>query len=176
MASVGFEKRGQGHDVPTITQPGMVPPPQYAPYPGPQQAPWPQQVGPSQQMNTTTNIVITGQPASSGQPVQRDWSSGLCDCFTDMGSCCLAWCCPCCLQCGLAQDMGESCCEACLYNWCNPGALFGMRVYIRAKENIRGSLCNDFNLTGGCCSCCYCCALAQLAREVKYIKSTKGYV
>ncbi|KAK0066401.1 cornifelin A [Biomphalaria pfeifferi] len=94
-----------------------------------------------------------------------------------MGSCCLACCCPCCLQCGLAQDMGESCCEACLYNvCCNPGALFGMRVYIRGKENIRGSLCNDFNLTGGCFSCCYCCVLAQLAREVKYIKSTKGYV
>ncbi|XP_055872287.1 placenta-specific gene 8 protein-like [Biomphalaria glabrata] len=161
---------------------------QYAPWPNNGQvAPWPQQqqpywqpqmAPPPQQMHTTnTNVVITSQPTVATRPAQRPWSSNLCGCCSDFSSCMLALCCPCCLQCCIAQDMGESCGSAFCYVCCSVPSLFGLRANMRGKENIQGSLCDDFCLTAGCCVLwCYCCALAQLAREVKTVKNAKGYV
>nr|KAI8730628.1 cornifelin-like protein A-like [Biomphalaria glabrata] len=131
-----------------------------------------------QQMNTNTNIVINNQTVATGRPAQRAWSHGLFGCFSDISSCLMALFCPCCLQCGILQDMGESCCSSCLYvSLCSPITLFGLRALMRGKENIQGTLYDDLCLTAGCFSpCCHCCALAQLAHEVKIVKNVKGYV
>ncbi|XP_055872475.1 placenta-specific gene 8 protein-like isoform X1 [Biomphalaria glabrata] len=130
--------------------------------------------------STTTNIIITTQPQIVGQgrtiPPPRNWISGLCACFEDCSSCLLACFCPCLLQCMIAQDMGESCCNACCYVCCNPASHFGLRVFMKGRENIQGSLNYDASITSGCLSlCCYTCALAQLAREVKFVKSTRMF-
>ncbi|XP_055872303.1 cornifelin homolog A-like [Biomphalaria glabrata] len=126
-------------------------------------------VAPStQQIHSNTNVVINAQPGANKRP----WSTGICDCCTDMNTCMLAWFCPFCLQFMIARDLGESCCDAFCYMICAAPTLFGLRVYVRGKENIKGSLFDDFNKT----SLCGCLALAQLAREVKLVKSTKGFV
>ncbi|XP_055871934.1 placenta-specific gene 8 protein-like [Biomphalaria glabrata] len=181
--------------------PTNVPPPQYPQWSGQQAAPWqqsqqpqwPQQqqwppnqppgypshpMGPVNNSNMSTNntIIITNQPgAQAGPPALRDWSSGLCDCCSDMETCCLAWCCPACLQFKVAQDIGEDCCNACCFACFSSASLFGLRVYVRSKANIQGSLCDDFN-KAGVCSAIYCCVLAQIAREVKHVKKTRGYL
>ncbi|KAH9513628.1 hypothetical protein Btru_041640, partial [Bulinus truncatus] len=147
-----------------------TPPLQYTAWSGyPPTAPQPQQsimAAQQQQMNTTTNnIIITTQPGAVGRPVKRDWSSGLCDCFSDMGICLLGWCCPLWLQCSIVQDLGDPCCDAFCLRLCAPAALFVLRAHMRGKENIRGTFFDDFSKTTGCCNCCYPCVLCQLARE-----------
>ncbi|KAH9513627.1 hypothetical protein Btru_041633 [Bulinus truncatus] len=168
----------------TQPPPGSMSPPQYAPqwsgYPPPQ-TPQPQQQYPmmaptNQQMHTTNNIIITAQPgATGGRPPQRDWSSGVCDCCSDMSVCLMGWCCPLCLECSIARDLGDPFCDSFLL-MCAPAALFGLRANMRGRENIRGTLFDDFTRTTGCCSCMAVCILCQLAREVKFVKAAKGYV
>ena len=74
-------------------------PPQYQAQPGgfaPQpggyaQQPYVQPPPPQQGYSTTNTTVVVQQPVSATavvlQPGMRDWNSGLCACFDDIGSC-----------------------------------------------------------------------------------------
>ncbi|KAJ7371157.1 hypothetical protein OS493_034719 [Desmophyllum pertusum] len=113
------------------------------------------------QQSTNTTIVVNQPAPVVLQQGQRDWSTGLCGCCGDCYSFCLGLWCPWCLLCDVSSRMGEGCCFA----TCCPGALLGLRIKLRAQENIQGTLCNDFCLVNFCGSCVLC----QLSRELNHI-------
>ncbi|EJD54786.1 PLAC8-domain-containing protein [Auricularia subglabra TFB-10046 SS5] len=117
---------------------------------------------------------------SSGE---REWSNGLCSCFGDCGTCCVAWCFPCIVygqnktrrehleQQGFPHPTGgESCGSDCLLHGAITacfgfGWIFqiGERGATRRRYNIEGGGCGD------CCSTFWCnpCALTQESREIQ---------
>ncbi|XP_054608103.1 cornifelin [Nothobranchius furzeri] len=107
-----------------------------------------------------------------------DWSSGLLSCCDDCKSCCYGfWCCPC-LACTVSEMFGENPClplcdiltpaavSAFGLPFCVPPAGLSLRVAIRQRYGIKGSLCKDI------CTSCFCvwCSWCQLHRELKYQK------
>ncbi|XP_062306422.1 cornifelin homolog B-like [Osmerus eperlanus] len=118
------------------------------------------------------SIVIVQQPAASTQKV---WTSGIWDCFQDMNSCCLGfWCLPC-AACQTSAQFGESTCLPILdflaSAWialCGmpisvPPVALSLRVAMRHKYEIQGSICDDIVIT----CCCLACSWCQMAREIK---------
>uniref|UniRef100_A0A3Q2CUT1 Plac8 onzin related protein 2 n=1 Tax=Cyprinodon variegatus TaxID=28743 RepID=A0A3Q2CUT1_CYPVA len=98
---------------------------------------------------------------------RTDWATGLCDCFADGSTCCYGfWCRPC-LACKVSKMFGENLClplcDICVDNFVSPAAL-SLRVAIRHKYGIRGSLCRDILVSCCCTSCAWC----QMHRELKY--------
>lgn len=136
---------------PVQTQPGAYPPPGYPPAGG-----YPQQGYPAQAMTST--VVVTTQPQVQQL---RGWSSGLCDCFNDFGSCFMGWFCPCALLTQISSRMGEGCC----YAWCCPGALLSLRIKLRVENNIEGNLCDDHISV----QFCGICVLCQMSRELDHV-------
>nr|XP_058970593.1 cornifelin homolog [Pocillopora verrucosa] len=111
---------------------------------------------------TSNTTVVVNQPAPIVfQQGMRDWSSDLCGCCEDCYSLCMGLFCPCILLCDVSQRMGEGCCFA----TCCPGALLGLRIKLRAQQNIQGSLCNDYCVV----QCLPTCVLCQLSRELNHI-------
>ncbi|PAA68315.1 hypothetical protein BOX15_Mlig028285g1 [Macrostomum lignano] len=106
-------------------------------------------------------------------PQQRQWNSGLCSCFEDVGGCCLTYFCgPCELCCCVSERMGEQCCTPiCLGCLGSSVTLIAYRVKLRARYNIQGSILDD------CCTtvCCASCMQCQLKRELNYIENQLGY-
>uniref|UniRef100_A0A1I8G2J3 CYSTM domain-containing protein n=1 Tax=Macrostomum lignano TaxID=282301 RepID=A0A1I8G2J3_9PLAT len=102
-------------------------------------------------------------------PQQRQWNSGLCSCFEDVGGCCLTYFCgPCELCCCVSERMGEQCCTPiCLGCLGSSVTLIAYRVKLRARYNIQGSILDD------CCTtvCCASCMQCQLKRELNYIEN-----
>ncbi|XP_078141612.1 cornifelin homolog A-like [Centroberyx gerrardi] len=111
-----------------------------------------------------------------------NWNTGLFDCCDDYSSCCYGfWCCPC-FACTTTGKFGESRClplldicspaitAACGIPLCVPPAALSLRVAIRHKYGIKGSLCKDIMTS------CFCewCSWCQMARELKHRK--KGHV
>ncbi|XP_071398763.1 uncharacterized protein [Centroberyx affinis] len=105
-----------------------------------------------------------------------NWNTGLCDCCEDCSTCCYAfWCCPC-FACTTTGKFGECSClplldmcspaitAACGIPLCVPPAGLSLRVAIRHKYGIKGSLCDDIMIS------CFCewCSWCQLARELKH--------
>ncbi|KAL1803445.1 hypothetical protein DCAR_0935137 [Daucus carota subsp. sativus] len=108
--------------------------------------------------------------ASSG--ALASWSTGLCDCFSDIPNCCLTLFCPCITFGRIAEivDNGNtSCCRACLVHaligygtglGCLISCLY--RSKMRKQYNLKKSPCED------CCVHLFCghCALCQEHREL----------
>ncbi|XP_078335509.1 placenta-specific gene 8 protein-like isoform X2 [Crassostrea virginica] len=136
-------------------QPVTQQPPAYPAYPAP--APM--------QMQSNTTVVIN-QAGPRGRPPPRQWSSGLCGCFSDMDSCLgVFFCGNGCYPCYLSYKLNESCCLPCVLGggtW-----LLALRVKMRAENNIEGSILNDFYTS----CCCAECVMCQLSREHDFVTS-----
>ncbi|KAL5763197.1 hypothetical protein ACOSP7_019461 [Xanthoceras sorbifolium] len=100
------------------------------------------------------------------------WSTGLCDCSSDMKSCCLTFWCPCVTFGRIAHIVDEgdcSCCVAgtlfCLTRGSRLDSIFSFfyRHKMRQQYKLSGSCCGDF------CSSLFCleCALCQQYRELQ---------
>lgn len=119
-----------------------------------------------QQMQNTTNVIVIQQPGNTQNsglwlyPLHgtREWTSGLCNCLDDIGTCCCVFWCPCIVQKENANRMGENTCISC----CVPGGDIAIRSKLRHVGGIKGSICND------CCVMTWCplCALCQMRREM----------
>ncbi|XP_057216699.1 PLAC8-like protein 1 isoform X2 [Triplophysa rosa] len=105
---------------------------------------------------TVTTITQTG----------GDWTTGLFDVCGDTSTFLMGAFLPCCLDLSLAHQYGECLCLPLL-----PGSTFAMRVGIRERFKIRGSVCEDW--TAVCC--CYPLALCQMIREMKKRLKTQIY-
>ncbi|CAG5872071.1 unnamed protein product [Menidia menidia] len=73
---------------------------------------------------------------------------------------------PCCLDLSLAHQYGECLCMPLL-----PGSTFAIRVGIRERYKIRGSVCEDWTTV----YCCYPLAVCQMIREMKRRMKTQTY-
>ncbi|XP_055364357.1 cornifelin homolog A-like isoform X2 [Betta splendens] len=87
------------------------------------------------------------------------------------------WCCPC-LACSVSKDFGENTClplcdilspaitSALGIPLCVPPAVLSMRVAMRHRYNIHGSVCKDIATS------CFCewCSWCQMQRELKHRK------
>ncbi|KAL3042622.1 PLAC8-like protein 1 [Gymnodraco acuticeps] len=108
---------------------------------------------------TTTTITTITQTGGG-------WSTGLFNVCGDKTTCVLGALVPCCLDLSLAHHYGECLCIPLL-----PGSTFAMRVGIRERYKIRGSVCEDW--TAVCC--CYPLAVCQMIREMKRRMKTQTY-
>ncbi|XP_047462185.1 cornifelin homolog B [Mugil cephalus] len=112
-----------------------------------------------------TKMVIT-QP----QPVMvirdsEEWGSGICDCLENVPECCFAyWCCPC-FACKTSKDYGEPLCLPLLeiFGGFVPPITMSMRVSMRHRYGIKGTLAEDCLYSACCTSCVWC----QMSREMK---------
>uniref|UniRef100_A0A8C6U7W0 Uncharacterized protein n=1 Tax=Neogobius melanostomus TaxID=47308 RepID=A0A8C6U7W0_9GOBI len=99
---------------------------------------------------------------------EGQWSTALLDCFEDMATCCYGfWCGPC-LACTVAGRMKEHyclpLCDICFSGWgCVPPAAYGLRVAMRNRYKIKGSVLNDICVSW----CCVWCSWCQMHRELK---------
>ncbi|CAJ1063179.1 cornifelin homolog B-like [Xyrichtys novacula] len=93
-----------------------------------------------------------------------EWSSGICDCCQDKRECCFAfWCCPC-FACITTKALGQCLCLPLLdVCGCIPSITMAMRVSVRHRYGIRGSLCTDCTCAFFCLPCVWC----QISREMK---------
>ncbi|XP_052243357.1 uncharacterized protein LOC127853152 isoform X2 [Dreissena polymorpha] len=149
-------------------QPGQQYAPNHVPvqpYPPPmlQYGPPPPQ---QQFMQSSQQVVIVNQPGATQEKGlrvcdkigHRDWSSGLCGCFSDCASTCKVMCCFQATLCDLSTRTGDCCCTA----LCMPAYLPAYRARIRTMGGIQGDICYDI-LAIGCCSEL---ALCQMMREL----------
>ncbi|CAG5929197.1 unnamed protein product [Menidia menidia] len=121
-----------------------------------QQGPYQQPHGMVMQQQPTQIMTVTSTNQSPGT-----WSTGLCDCCSDMGTCCCGmWCFPC-MQCQTAGDFGWCCCMPVLDFCCVVSCC--LRSSIRERYNIPGSCCDDFCKILWCYTCTWC----QMNREMK---------
>ncbi|KAM4629016.1 cornifelin-like [Polymixia lowei] len=124
------------------------------------------------------NTIIVQPQQQKAEPAFIGWTTDLLDCCDDMNSCCYGfWCCPC-LACTTTGKFGDNTClplldictpaitAACGLPLCVPPAGLSLRVAIRHKYGIKGSLCHDIM------TACFCewCSWCQMARELKYRK------
>ncbi|KTG34864.1 hypothetical protein cypCar_00022676, partial [Cyprinus carpio] len=108
---------------------------------------------------TTTTVTTISQTGG-------DWSTGLFEVCGDASTFLMGAFVPCCLDLSLAHQYGECMCLPLL-----PGSTFAMRVGIRERYKIRGSVCEDWTTV----YCCYPLALCQMIREMKKRLKTQIY-
>uniref|UniRef100_A0A6N2MXL7 Uncharacterized protein n=1 Tax=Salix viminalis TaxID=40686 RepID=A0A6N2MXL7_SALVM len=101
------------------------------------------------------------------------WSTSLCDCFSDLNSCCLTCWCPCVAFGRIAEivDRGSTSCgmSGTLYTLilCLTGCSCFYSCFYRSK--LRGQFFLEESPCTDCCVHCFCeeCALCQEYRELK---------
>ncbi|XP_031553783.1 placenta-specific gene 8 protein-like [Actinia tenebrosa] len=121
------------------------------------------QVAPMYSQNTTnTNVIMVNQQPVTARAAPREWSTGLCGCFDDCGTCWYAIFCGYYMLCEISQRLGEG---RCFVYFC-PFPLLSLRIKFRAEQNIKGSLCKDYLTV----QYCYYCALCQLSREIDHVQ------
>ncbi|KAG7484639.1 hypothetical protein MATL_G00052050 [Megalops atlanticus] len=108
---------------------------------------------------TTTTVTTITQTGG-------DWSTGLFHVCGDVTTCAIGAVVPCCLDLSLAHQYGECLCLPLL-----PGSTFAMRVGIRERFKIRGSVCEDWLTV----YCCYPLAVCQMIREMKRRLKSQTY-
>ncbi|KAJ7281372.1 PLAC8 family-domain-containing protein [Mycena rebaudengoi] len=114
---------------------------------------------------------------------KREWSHGLCDCFGDFGTCCVAWWCPCItygknkarLQHLTAQGFpdpeGGGSCNGPCWGYCCLTTFTGFGFILQAIN--RGEVRARYSIDGGGCTdclaswCCTPCDLTQASREIE---------
>ncbi|XP_055036206.1 PLAC8-like protein 1 isoform X1 [Misgurnus anguillicaudatus] len=111
-------------------------------------------------LGVTTTTMTTITQTGGG------WSTGLFNVCSDSSTFLMGAFVPCCLDLSLAHQYGECLCLPLL-----PGSTFAMRVGIRERFKIRGSVCEDWTAV----YCCYPLALCQMIREMKKRLKTQTY-
>ncbi|XP_029925588.1 cornifelin homolog B-like [Myripristis murdjan] len=93
-----------------------------------------------------------------------EWGSGICDCCDDVPECCFAfWCCPC-FACKISKEYGQCLCLPLLDIFgCIPPVTMTMRVSMRERYGIKGTMLRDCV----CATCCTPCTWCQMSREMK---------
>ncbi|KAM9827374.1 cornifelin homolog A-like [Neosynchiropus ocellatus] len=105
--------------------------------------------------------------------IAHEWSSGICDCFKDLPQCCFAfWCFPC-FACKTAREAGECLCLPLLDSFgIIPPITLSVRVSVRQRYGIEGTICKDCVCAFFCGPCSWC----QIAREIKTRKNPVTFV
>ena len=121
--------------------------------------------------------------ALSAAGIQRRWSSGLCDCCKEFGSCLDVMCCTSCQvsrQCE-AIDGKENSMDCCtcilsmiLLNYGSGGAGI-LAMIIRYRLIAKFNLVDESNIETFCkAGCCPYCSLCQTHREMANIRPSPG--
>ncbi|GAB2269556.1 Protein CADMIUM RESISTANCE 2 [Dionaea muscipula] len=127
---------------------------------------------------SATGIPVQAYPATAGYQYdgtpQSEWSTGLCDCMSDVPNCCLTCWCPCITFGQIAEivDKGSTSCGV-------SGALYAIILGLTGCQWIysctyRSKMRLQFGLPAGTCNdCCthfWCepCALCQEHRELQH--------
>merc|ERR1712159_183265 len=113
--------------------------------------------------SATSALVQTNQ----GQVIKAEqqeglntWTSGLCSCFDDFGSCAYAFCCPFCANASAVTNYdGSNWC----FNCCAKHPCMAQSIIREGKYNIQGTCLEDICIP----YFCTCCAVSRLLREVK---------
>ncbi|XP_056156783.1 cornifelin homolog B-like [Lampris incognitus] len=114
--------------------------------------------------------VVRAQPESRSQEPGQ-WSTGLCDCWQDMGDCCLALCCLPLFTCKVTCAVGACPCLPLLdCVSCAAPASLAMRASVRERYGIEGGIWSDCFY--GCC--CYPLSWLQISRELKRRAATRA--
>uniref|UniRef100_A0A3B5LTZ3 Plac8 onzin related protein 6 n=1 Tax=Xiphophorus couchianus TaxID=32473 RepID=A0A3B5LTZ3_9TELE len=125
-----------------------------------------------------TSILFTKE---KGPMAGEDWNSGLFSCCDDIKSCCYGfWCCPC-LACTVSGLFGQNRCLP-LCDICSPAVMsaFGiplcvppaglaLRVGIRQKYEIKGSLFRDIFASCFCVWCSWCQMHCKLKEHIPVV-------
>ncbi|XP_018522628.1 placenta-specific gene 8 protein-like [Lates calcarifer] len=123
-----------------------------------------------------TNVFINNQqpqPPTLVAVHSNQWSTGICDCCSDLDVCCFAcWCFPC-FTCSTMSTFGENFCLPLLDMMlstqpCTPPVSMSMRVAVRSRYGIQEDMTSDCMYATFCNTCSWC----QIAREIKRRKQT----
>ncbi|XP_054612086.1 cornifelin homolog B-like isoform X2 [Dunckerocampus dactyliophorus] len=114
----------------------------------------------------TSKMVITQPEPIMVHQDSSEWGSEICDCCNDVPMCCFAfWCFPC-FACITTKKYGQCLCLPLVdmsMGALVPPVAMSMRVSMRHRYGIRGTMCNDCVCTTFCRPCIWC----QMAREMK---------
>ncbi|TMS14247.1 cornifelin homolog B [Larimichthys crocea] len=112
---------------------------------------------------SSTLVIKQPQPVMEARD-SDEWGSGICDCCQDMPECCFAfWCCPC-FACKTTKAYGQCLCLPLLDMFgMIPVTTMSMRVSMRQRYGIKGTMCKDCLYAACCLSCSWC----QMSREMR---------
>ncbi|XP_049425038.1 cornifelin homolog B-like isoform X2 [Epinephelus fuscoguttatus] len=121
----------------------------------------------------TSKMVVNQPRPFIMNTTSHEWTSGICDCCQDLPQCCLAfWCLPC-FACKTSFEAGECVCLPLLDAYgLIPPITTALRVSVRTRYGIEGTVCNDCVIA----CCCGPCNWCQLAREIKARSSPITFV
>ncbi|KAF5398486.1 Cornifelin [Paragonimus heterotremus] len=106
--------------------------------------------------------VVIQQPRATQLVQEREWSTDLFGCCSDVPRCLLVACFPPCYLCHMYKYSDE----ACYLPLCGVGPSL-LRVKHRFKHNIKGTLLKDV-----CASmCCTLCVMCQLKADMEQVKN-----